>query len=283
MSMAYLSGGAVAQSFVLAHPERVRSAAFIATTSTGSEIMANRATIAENSAGGVASHMGQTIGRWFLPAGIAKADEDPISKEAWMVGYARAGLQTARIEEWAAAWRAMAKLDCEARLGEINVPIIVLAGTQDMSTPPAVMKRTCEGCKLGEYKELDHGMHLFVLYNAEAAAAELIAFRDRVDGILVQYDKLEWTIFDTSHLTNNRSHFQKRQYKLDTTKGELPYVVNLQQVRIVESARNHELRPGRTIWSSQQSMVVYGQSCLKCCRYCSSIVTSSRMHRLDAV
>jgi 3-oxoadipate enol-lactonase len=171
-------GGAVAQSFVLAFPERVRSAAFIATTSKGNEIMANRAVLAE--ANGVQSLSKQTIERWFLPETIAMA-EQPDSRDGWMVHYARAGLETARAEEWAAAWRAMASLDCEGRLNEIEVHVLVLAGTQDTSTPPTMMKRTLEGCKLGEYREVDRGMHLFILENAAAAADDLIAFRARVD------------------------------------------------------------------------------------------------------
>jgi 3-oxoadipate enol-lactonase len=168
-------GGAVAQSFVLAHPERVRSVAIIASTSTGSHIMASRATKAE--AEGVESLLPETIARWFLPETIAATE----TSTSWMVRYAEAGLRTARVEDWSAAWRTMASLNCLDRLGDIKVPVLVLASTQDTSTPPKTMKRTCEGCKFGEYRELDHGMHLFVMENAEVASAELLAFRGRVD------------------------------------------------------------------------------------------------------
>ena len=168
-------GGAVAQSFVLAHPEHVRSAAFIATTSTGSPIMAGRATKAE--AEGVASLVPETLARWFLPETIAATD----NSTSWMVGYAEASIKTAQVEEWAAAWRTMATIDCLNRLGEVDVPVLVMAGSQDTSTPPVTMKRTCAACMFGEYKELGRGMHLFVMENAEAASAELLAFRNRVD------------------------------------------------------------------------------------------------------
>ncbi len=77
----------------------------------------------------------------------------------------------------------MAALNCVDRLVKIEVPVLVLAGTQDTSTPPATMKRTCEGCRLGEYKELDRGMHMFVMENADAALADLIAFRGRIDAM----------------------------------------------------------------------------------------------------
>ncbi|KFZ15701.1 hypothetical protein V502_05444 [Pseudogymnoascus sp. VKM F-4520 (FW-2644)] len=164
-------GGAVAQYFTLAHPERVRSLAVIASTSKGHEILLSRATRAE--ANGVQSLLGESITRWFLP--------ETIARDEWMVRYARACHRRARVEDWAAAWRAMAGLDCVSRLGEIQVPVLVLAGTQDLSATPAIMKPTFEGCKYGEYKELNPGTHMLVMEQAEAASAELVAFRKRVD------------------------------------------------------------------------------------------------------
>lgn len=76
----------------------------------------------------------------------------------------------------------MADLDCEERLHEIEVPVLVLAGTQNTSAPPALMKRTFERYRYGEYREVVRGMHLFVTENAEAAAMELLGFRSPVDG-----------------------------------------------------------------------------------------------------
>jgi len=169
-------GGGVAQKFTLAYPDIVRSLAIIASGSKGNEIIRSRATLAE--ANGVEYLEHDTIARWFLPETIrAPSDSD----KAWMVAYARAGIKEARVENWAAAWRAMADLDCENRLYEIKVPVLVLAGTQDTSTPPALMKRTFERCNHGEYREVSRGMHLFVMENHEAAATELLAFRSRVD------------------------------------------------------------------------------------------------------
>ena len=164
-------GGAVAQYFTLAYPERVRSLAVIASASKGHEILLSRATRAEMD--GVESLVGESIIRWFLP--------ETIARDEWMVRYARACHRRASVEDWAAAWRAMAALDCLDRLGEIQVPVLVLAGTQDLSATPAVMKPTYERCKYGEYKELNPGTHMMVMEQAEATSAALTEFRTRVN------------------------------------------------------------------------------------------------------
>ena len=164
-------GGAVAQYFTLAYPERVRSLTVIASASKGHEILLSRATRAEID--GVESLVGESIIRWFLP--------ETIARDEWMVRYARTCHRRASVEDWAAAWRAMAALDCLDRLGEIQVPVLVLAGTQDLSATPEVMKPTYERCKYGEYKELNPGTHMMVMEQAEAASVELIGFRTRVN------------------------------------------------------------------------------------------------------
>ncbi|KAN0089245.1 alpha/beta-hydrolase [Hyaloscypha variabilis] len=164
-------GGAVAQYFTLAYPERVRSLAVIASSSTGHKLLETRATRAE--ANGVESLLPESIQRWFLP--------ETIARDEWMVRYARACHRRARVEDWAAAWRAMAALDCADRLPEIQVPVLVLAGTQDLSATPAIMKPTAEGCKYGEYRELNPGTHMMVMEQPEAASDELLAFRTRVN------------------------------------------------------------------------------------------------------
>lgn len=164
-------GGAVAQYFTLAYPGRVRSLAVIATAAQGNEVLYSRATRAE--ANGVQSLLSESIIRWFLPETIA---EDP-----WFVRYARQCVRRARVEDWASSWKAMAALDCIDRLGEIKVPTLILCGKQDLSTPPSVMKPQFEGLPYGEYVELDPGTHMMVMEQAEAATAELTAFRQRVD------------------------------------------------------------------------------------------------------
>ena len=164
-------GGAVAQTFAINYPDLSHSATFIATTSTGSPIIANRATLAETK--GMDAMIDESIPRWFLPKTIAE--------DAEAVRFARNCVSKTRIENWAAAWRAMAGIDCLAQLGKIETPVLVLAGKEDTSTPPAVMRKMCDACRLGEHREIESGMHFFVVESPEATSAELIAFLNRVD------------------------------------------------------------------------------------------------------
>jgi 3-oxoadipate enol-lactonase len=53
--------------------------------------------------------------RWLLPKTIAS--------NGWMVRYARSCVRKARVEDRAAAWRAMADLDYIESVPEIDVPV----------------------------------------------------------------------------------------------------------------------------------------------------------------
>ena len=167
-------GGAVAQTFVLRYPPRVRSAAFIATTSTGSKIISGRASRAETD-GSVAPQIGETISRWF--------SRESIVGNAECVQYAKRRLENTSVRNWACAWRAMGAIDCLGRLDEIKVPVLILAGSGDTSTTPETMRKMFEICRKGaEYREVQEGMHLFVMESPRLTAAELNAFLQGVDG-----------------------------------------------------------------------------------------------------
>jgi len=164
-------GGGVAQHFALSFPAKTRSMALLATTSRSHILLRTRAERAE--ASGLEAMLAESIIRWFLP--------ETIAADAWMVRYARNCLRSARVEDWAAAWRAMADLDVLDRLGEITAPVLVLAGKQDASTPPEMMKMTLETCKTAEYAEIDPGTHMMAMEQPGAVGRELLAFRKRCD------------------------------------------------------------------------------------------------------
>jgi 3-oxoadipate enol-lactonase len=164
-------GGAVAQYFTLAHGDRTRSLCAMATAAQGHPVLASRATRAEN--GEMEELLTEALVRWFLPENIA------LNK--WYVRYARSVVELVRVEEWAAAWRAMAALDCLSRIPEIDVPILVLAGTQDLSATPEHMIPIHEAAKKSTYVELNPGTHMMAMEQPEAVAAALLEFRRQVD------------------------------------------------------------------------------------------------------
>lgn len=164
-------GGAVAQYFTIAHPERTRSLCAMATAAQGNAVLLSRATRAE--AGQMDELLTEAIIRWFLPENIAQ--------NKWYVRYARSNVEHVRVEEWAAAWRAMGSMDCLAEIAEVDVPILVLAGKQDLSATRELMMPIHKAAKRSTYVELDPGTHMMVMEQAEAVADALGDFRRKVD------------------------------------------------------------------------------------------------------
>ena len=169
-------GGAVAQYFTLKYPSRVRSLCAMATGAKGHPELASRGTRAEN--GEMPALRTEAIIRWFRPETIA---DNP-----WYVRYARATLERVRVEEWAAAWSAMARLDTMDRIKEIERPILVLCGSKDLSSTPARMKPIHdEAVKAGRdstYVELPEGTHMMSMESPTEVAAALKSFLKRVEG-----------------------------------------------------------------------------------------------------
>lgn len=173
-------GGAVAQYFALDYPNRTRSLAAIATGGKAPAVLATRATRAEEH--GMDSLVAESVIRWFLP--------ETIAEDTWCVRYARGCVRRARVEDWAAAWRAMARLDCLERLSALQtMPVLSLAGKQDLSATPPMMRAIVDACTGNpnvEYQEVDPGTHMMVMEMPKPVAKKLVAFRSRVDGLVDQ-------------------------------------------------------------------------------------------------
>ncbi|OAG33913.1 hypothetical protein AYO21_11971 [Fonsecaea monophora] len=171
-------GGAVAQYFALDYPQRTRSLAAIATAGKAPAVLATRATRAEEH--GMDSLVAESVIRWFLP--------ETIAQDTWCVRYARGCVRRARVEDWAAAWRAMAQLDCLERLPTLKtMPVLSLAGKQDLSATPPMMKAIADACTGNpnvEYHEIDPGTHMMVMEMPKPVAEKLAAFRKKVDGLV---------------------------------------------------------------------------------------------------
>jgi 3-oxoadipate enol-lactonase len=112
--------------------------------------------------------------RWFLP--------ETIAENRWPIRYARTLIRRAMVEEWAAAWRAMANLDVLERLPTLAMQALVLAGAKDASTPADLAMQPLAGALPGaEYRLIDQGSHLMAIERPEAVAEAISAFRMRMD------------------------------------------------------------------------------------------------------
>lgn len=120
----------------------------------------------------------EAVMRWFAPRTIAG--------NVWCVRYARHNVESVRVEEWAAVWRAMAGLDCLENVGELDVPALVLAGMKDLSGILERMRLIAENVgKTARYVEVEGEMHMMVMEMAEAeaegVAERLVDFRKGAD------------------------------------------------------------------------------------------------------
>jgi 3-oxoadipate enol-lactonase len=166
-------GGAIAQHLVLRHPDRVRSLALIATSPwCPTEVLDERATNAE--ANGMDAQVAESLIRWFAP--------ETIAEDGWAVRYARTMIREDRVAEWAASWRAMARLDVVARLGEIQVPTVAIAGQQDRSAVPEALEAIADGVPDCRYVLVDPGTHMMPMEQPGPLADALVAFRSEIDG-----------------------------------------------------------------------------------------------------
>jgi 3-oxoadipate enol-lactonase len=120
-------GGVIAQHILLRHPDRVRSAVLACTSGrSDSQALLNRAEAAE--ARGMAAVTPTTLGRWFTPKVLAQPDHPGVA-------YARASLLGMDPYALGDAWRALATHDTLDQVGSVQVPVTVVAGLRDTTTP----------------------------------------------------------------------------------------------------------------------------------------------------
>ncbi|ROR14566.1 alpha/beta fold hydrolase [Erwinia sp. JUb26] len=123
-------GGSIAQQLALMAPERFLTMTIIAATAWAFDAFHQRADAAEKQ--GMDAQMAPSLTRWFRP--------DDLAVNGWAVRYARDCVQRAFVADWNAGWLALAGIETGARLADIDVTAHIIAGEQDASTPPELMR-----------------------------------------------------------------------------------------------------------------------------------------------
>jgi len=160
-------GGLTGQWLALNHPERLaRLALCISAAYTGpTENWTNR--VAAVRADGVGSIADAVASRW-LTADYAAAKPE-------LAASLRQMLSATASEGYAAACLAVRDADFRADLSRIAVPTLVIAGTHDLSTPPAEGRFLADHIPGAQYRELS-GAHLTNLEDVERFNAALLGF-----------------------------------------------------------------------------------------------------------
>lgn len=145
-------GGALAQWLAVHRGARVRSAALLCTAARFGEPSGWADRAAAVRAGGTEAVADAVVARWITPA-RAESDPDLVAGLREMV------LETSA-EGYAAACDALSGWDGRADLGRITCPTLVVAGDEDPSTPPEVLREIADGVPGAEFVTLSPAAHV---------------------------------------------------------------------------------------------------------------------------
>ena len=159
-------GGMIAQGLAVKRLDQVRAlvlsntAAKIATP----EIWADR--VAAVRAGGLAAVSGPTLERWF-----PRPFRDGILAAEW-----RRRLEASPIDGWIGAAQAIAGTDLYTPTATLSLPTLVIAGSEDGSTPPDLVRETADLIRGSRFALLRKTGHLPPVDRPDAFAALLATF-----------------------------------------------------------------------------------------------------------
>jgi 3-oxoadipate enol-lactonase len=123
-------GGMMALQLAAAHPERLTGVVALCTSAhlPSVESWRERATLVRTATNGAEAIAPTIVGRWFTPAFAAAHPDDVAAMEA-MIG-------SVDPEGYARCCEAIGAMDLRPSLPTIDVPLLVIAGDADPSTPP---------------------------------------------------------------------------------------------------------------------------------------------------
>ena len=163
-------GGMITQTLAINHPEDVSALVICGCPCTlpdaGRQMMADRAASAERD--GMAPAIETTLERWFTKDFRAKGGDEATRKR----------LLADDPNEWARGWRAIAQLDTAARLGEIKVPTLCIAGELDPAAPPATLGEIAKRIPGAQLAVLPGAPHMMQIEQPKEFAATVGAFLD---------------------------------------------------------------------------------------------------------
>jgi 3-oxoadipate enol-lactonase/4-carboxymuconolactone decarboxylase len=145
-------GGCVGLQLLLDAPHRIASATVLCTGAAIGTPDAWRERAATVRSGGTETMVAAAAQRWF-PEGFA--DREPLVSSALLEA-----LRATDADSYAQVCEALADFDIVDRLHEITTPVLAVAGSQDIATPPDHLQRIAAGVEDGQLVVLDGVGHL---------------------------------------------------------------------------------------------------------------------------
>jgi 3-oxoadipate enol-lactonase/4-carboxymuconolactone decarboxylase len=145
-------GGVVGLQLMLDVPDRVRAAVLLCTGARIGTAELWRDRVALVRASGTASLAAASAERWFGPGYL---DREPAQAAALL-----RSLSDTADEGYARVCEALATNDVRDRLSVIGTPVLAVAGSADLVTPPVALREIAEGVKDGRYVKLTGVAHL---------------------------------------------------------------------------------------------------------------------------
>jgi len=143
-------GGAVAMTFAGVFPERTLSLTLLCAPAKGLAAFAERGSAALEA--GMTAQLEPTLQRWF-------SEPDSVGKDA--LAYAAERLLANTAQGWAANWTALAGF--APTVVSSDIPVTLVAGSDDLSTPPDHMRGLFEYCPGAAFHVIEGGHHMLVL------------------------------------------------------------------------------------------------------------------------
>src|ERR1041385_6282810 len=158
----FAMGGMIAQALAVKYPLDVRVAVFAninhQQTKESYAALMGRADAARRD--GMAPILDATMERWFNEPFRLKGGDVPV----------RARLLANDIRTWCDAFTAMANVDTAPKLKSLLMPVLCLAGGDDRSTPPPVVKAMADAIPGARYAMLPGGPHMMFFEMPEETA-----------------------------------------------------------------------------------------------------------------
>jgi 3-oxoadipate enol-lactonase/4-carboxymuconolactone decarboxylase len=145
-------GGAVGLQLLLDAPERVRAAVLLCTSAGFAAVGGYDERARAVRASGTASVVALSAQRWFGPGFLDHHGEQGSALLH--------GLQAVDDEGYAQVCEAVARFDVRERLAEITAPVLAVAGSDDVATPPPHLEEIATGVQHGRLVVLDGVGHL---------------------------------------------------------------------------------------------------------------------------